>query len=519
MLIALAAARLVASMVVDADLPEQSLAGDPRAATFAFFDGERTLHIVRGTMRGHDDSPVAAWLIDPSTGQRAPAMLGHTVIVRFDGGHGVLEDDVRIVRELMPSASMLLVESARGEDAAELAARLSSSTRGGTSSIAWAYPNIGLRRRLHAAPIEAFNPDDPRYPSQFYLDEIDIEDAWALSTGSPDIDVLVADNGCDLAHPDLIDKLDVGVDPIDDDGDPSFEPGISNEHGTACAGIIGASTNNGTDIAGTCPQCRLRCARLLAADDEPVTVASDVLTFEFALEVDADIVSNSWGFVDAIPVPAPLKAAIDDVQLNGRGGKGTVVVFASGNDRRIIGPEELLAIDGIIGVGAVNNLGELTQFSNGGASVDVVAPTGTITTDISGADGADPSDVTVSFGGTSSACPVVAGVVGLMLAKNPELTVDEVNEALVKTARQSIFATPDDGGHDDYYGFGLVQPAKALTYFDEAPPPGDEPTPGCVCTSSVSAWSFADGTAVAGVVLVTFALRPRRARSRGEKRS
>lgn len=485
MLIVLAAARLVAAMVVDADLPAQALAGDPRAATFAFFDGERTLDIVRGTTRGHDESRVVAWLIDPTTQRRAPITLGHTVVVRLRGAL-TDSDDVRVVRELMPAASLILVESARGEDAAELASRLSSTAT--SERIEWAYPNIGLRRVAQVAPAEPFVPDDPRYPSQFYLDDIDIEDAWAVSIGSAEVDVLVADNGCDLAHPDLIDKLDPGVDPIDDDGDPSFEPGEGNEHGTACAGIIGASANNGTDIAGTCPLCRLRCARLLKTDDEPVNVASDVLTFEFALEVDADIVSNSWGFIDAIPVPAPLKAAILAVHEDGRDGKGTVVVFASGNDNRIVGAEELLAVDGIIGVGAVNNLGELTQFSNGGAFVDVVAPTGTITTDISGAGGADPGDVTVTFGGTSSACPIVAGVVGLMLAKNPELSADEVNEALIGTAKQSIFASPDDGGHDDFYGFGLVQPAQALTYFDDpANPPGDDdddPPAGCTCTSS-----------------------------------
>src|SRR5688572_17815842 len=102
----------VAAMVVDADLPELRLAGDPRAAAFAFHDGERTLEIVRGPMRGHDDSRVAAWLVDPSTGKRAPATLGHTVIVK---GGLARATDVRVVRELMPSASLFLVESTRAE--------------------------------------------------------------------------------------------------------------------------------------------------------------------------------------------------------------------------------------------------------------------------------------------------------------------------------------------------------------------------------------------------------------------
>ena len=137
----------------------------------------------------------------------------------------------------------------------------------------------------------------------------------------------------------------------------------------------------------------------------------------------------------------------------------------------------------VIGVGAVNNLGELTQFSNGGGAVDIVAPTGSISTDISGAGGADATDVTTSFGGTSSACPIVAGVVGLLLANDPALTAQEVTDALIGTARQSIFASPTSDGHDDFYGFGLVQPAPALAFFAPAIP-GDVPPSGCTCTTA-----------------------------------
>lgn len=472
----------LAAMLAAVALPVEASPADVEHA-FPFADGERALVIVRGAARGHDAARVPGWLVDVATGRRSRVLIGHTAIVRVpnagvDAGRSSLTD-VRVVRELMPSLRMVLVESTRGdafgsaEDGAELAARLPG-----------AYPNLAFAVRASAAAGPA-PPDDPRYPSQFYFDDIDIEAAWAISVGARDVEVLVADNGCDLAHPDLVDKLLPGVDPIDDDGDPSFESGDGNEHGTAVAGLIAASTNNGTDIAGTCPECSLRCARLLPAVDEVSTVASDVLTFAFALEADVDIVSNSWGFVDAIPVPGPLRDAIVEVNTNGRGGKGAVVVFASGNDSRIIGDDELLAVEGVIGVGAVNNLGELTQFSNGGGAVDVVAPTGTIATDISGAGGADPGDVTSSFGGTSSACPIVAGVVGLMLAKDPDLTAADVTDALVGTAKQSVFATPTDDGHDDFYGFGLVQPEAALTFFDGVPPAAIE-AEGCACATASS---------------------------------
>ena len=485
---------LTSPLVLPLDAP--ALDGDD-AQAFPFSDGARALVVVRGARLGHDDARVSAWLLDVDTGRKAPVLLGHTVITRVGEG-GSLPMDVRVVRELMPSLAMVLVESTRAppfaEDAAALAARIDG------------YPNLALRKRAAAA----FVPNDPRYPSQFYFDEIGIEDAWAISTGAADVEVLVADNGCDLLHPDLVAKMLPGFDPFDDDDDPTFEAGQGNEHGTACAGIIAASTNNDTDIAGACPECRLRCARLLPADNESSSVASDVLTFQFALDTDVDIVSNSWGFIDAIPVPAPLRDAIIEVSSNGRGGLGAIVVFASGNDSRLISEDELLAVEGVIGVGAVNNLGELTQFSNGGSAVDVVAPTGSITTDISGAGGADPGNVTTSFGGTSSACPVVAGVVGLLLAKDPTLTAQQVNDALIGTARQSIFATPSEQGHDDFYGFGLMQPAAALVFFDPPPEGGDVPPPeGCACATQASA-SYGE----AALALVALCLVRARTRSR-----
>ncbi len=447
------------------------------ARCFAFRDGG-AVRLVRRVVDdvGTDESPVEGMFLDPLTGRTAPVRIGASVIVR-----GAVPADALPVREIFAALDMRLVKSTRpGEDAAALAERLMHQ---GVE----AYPDLAFRQRPLSVDVP---PNDPRYPGQFYFDEIDIEDAWAVSTGSSDVTVLVADNGCDMQHPDLASKMDPGFDPFENDGDPSYVPNADgNEHGTACAGLIGAVTDNDVDIAGTCPECRLRCARLLPAADEPVTLDSDVQTYGFAFEQEVDIVSNSWGFVDAIPVPTPLKDSIVQVQQHGRNGKGAVVVFASGNDDRVIADDELLAVPGVLGVGAVNNLGELTQFSNGGNSVDVVAPTGTLTTDISGPDGLDPGDVTTTFGGTSSACPLVAGVAGLLLGHEPGLTADEVNARITASAKQSVFATPDAAGHDTFYGFGLVQPAKALAGDAQppAPPPADT---GCGCATTPAQGAF-----------------------------
>ena len=480
--ISVAVALLVATSPVT-PLPSPGGADVDVVVPFAFLDGGRWRTATRGPRPGTDERPVDVIYADPATGRSTRARVGRGVIVQTRGAVDAAALDVVVERSLFASIGLWLVTSARpGEDGLALAQRLAAhvddEAQGG--ALLEAFPDLQLAHRTSQDTI-AIPPDDPRYRGQFFLEDLGIEGAWALSLGDPSVVVAVVDTGCDLGHRDLQGKLDPGHDVVDDDDDPSFFPDfLGNEHGTACVGLIAAVTDNGLDVAGACPLCRASCTRLLSSDGFGVPLNADVRAFGVAFDDDVDVVSNSWGFVDAIPVPAVLAAAITEVHDNGRGGLGAVVVFAAGNDSRVINDDELLAVDGVLGVGAVSNLGELTQFSNRGPSVDVVAPTGSVTTDISGSDGADPGDVTVAFGGTSSSAPLVAGIVGLLLAEDPTLSADEVTEILTETAKQSVFASPDEDGHDDEYGFGLVQPVAALQRTVD-PPPDIKGGAGCDC--------------------------------------
>jgi subtilisin family serine protease len=304
-------------------------------------------------------------------------------------------------------------------------------------------------------------PTDPRWGGQWYFQNLGMPQAWGITRGDPSTSIAVVDTGCDLGHPDLDGKLDPGRDVVDGDDDPSFDPSFAGAaHGTACAGLVAAETDNDEGIAGGCPDCRIRCVRMLAGSRTPIS--ADVEAFQFALEADVAVVSNSWGYVDPIPAPAPLAAAIDEVVTSGRGGRGAVVVFAAGNDDRELGDDEIEALPGVLCVGAINNFDDATPFTNRGRAIDVVAPTGTLTTDIRGGGGDDPGDYTSLFGGTSSACPVVAGIAGLLVSAAPELTGVELAQILIDTARVAPYAQPDAEGHDPIYGYGVVQPAAAL---------------------------------------------------------
>ena len=344
-------------------------------------------------------------------------------------------------------------------DGLTLAARLATHA-GPSEPIVDAIPDYRLMHRTREIAIP---PSDPRYEGQWFFERIGMEEAWTIHSGDPSTTIVVVDSGCDATHPDLAPQLDPGRDVLDDDDDPtpiSGEPG--NAHGTACAGLAAAATDNAEGVAGACPECRLRCVRLLRGQASEVPISADLAAFQFALDVDAAVVSNSWGFVEATPIPEMLRAAIEALVDEGRGGKGALVLFGAGNDNRELFDYEIEAVRGVLAIGAVNNFDEVAPFSNRGEPLDLVAPTGTLTTDIAGPDGDDPGDYTSLFGGTSSSCPVVAGVAGLLASAAPDKRGEELAAALIETAVPSPFATPDARGHDAQYGFGRVAPAAAL---------------------------------------------------------
>ncbi len=422
------------------------------------------------------------------------AFVDHKAIVRIDPAH--LSDlealRLRIVENLMPSIGIYAVESIDNEDGLDIAARLESQERR-PSTLREVIPNLYLNIRTFGQP---FVPNDPEFLGQWYFDDkrLQMSEVWGISQGDPQTTIVVIDSGCDMMHPDLIDKLDPGLDVIDNDTDPSFNPTEADAaHGTACAGLVGATTNNSLGISGACPACRVRCVRLVG--DMPVPLDANIKAFNFALDTNAAVLSNSWGFVDPIPVPTLMRDALDNIFDNGRNGKGALIFFAAGNDDREIADNELTGVRGVTAIGAINHFFDKTFFTNYGATLDLVAPVGTLTTDIQGAAGYEPNDYTNNFGGTSSACPVAAGAAAVVMSALPDKTSAEVLDLLVRTAKPAPYATPDAKGHDPIFGYGIVNPLAALKEglgitdgpADAGPdastnpsmPPKDDPSCGC----------------------------------------
>ncbi len=401
-----------------------------------------------------------AWMRDHRRKRAWKVLIDSHAIVQVPPGQSVdtlfSSLGLRPVEALMPSIGLWRVADASGKrDGAQLAEALLPAVEQGV--LQQATPDFHVERQLEDISLP---PNDPGYGGQWYLASMNIEAAWALSDGDPSTTVVVIDNGCDGQHPDLVDNFAPGLDVIDDDDDPNHQPGVDgNEHGTACVGIVAARGDNGTGIVGVCPECTVRCVRLLGAQ---TPISADVRALRFALEVDAAVVSNSWSYVDGLPAPGPVAAAIAELQQDGREGRGTVVVFAAGNENRNLEPGEISALPGVITVGAVNNFDEATAFTNRGPSLDFSAPAATFTTDIVGADGADPGDYTDSFGGTSAACPVAAGVAALLASADPTASAQEIRTAMLDGLRPAPFAQPGPDGHDEQYGRGIIDPEAAL---------------------------------------------------------
>ena len=298
--------------------------------------------------------------------------------------------------------------------------------------------------------------------------------------------VAVIDSGIDHEHADLVDRVDAPYDALDDDFDPAPVPGdycsgsstaICDTHGTAVAGVMVATADNDVGIRGLCPACTLIPIRTLGGSGTSLSVI--VAAFEHAIAQDASVINNSWGYGGRTSAPAPLAAVIARAYTEPRGGLGAVVVFAAGNDNRMIGDEEVCALPTVICVSAVDNYGYPTSYTNFGAAVDVAAPSATVS--ISPVD-----EYTTDFGGTSAAAPVVSGLAAWILAAAPDYSAAEVTELLITTAAESPYVTHGDDGHHDTYGHGIIDPPAILALLQNpgttdsvpdsgAPPDAEEP--------------------------------------------
>jgi subtilisin family serine protease len=354
------------------------------------------------------------------------------------------------------------------------------------ADIEWAEPDllseIQRSSRTTAGGIESAPAvDDTYFPRQWFLQPgpagIKIPEVWSRTPGGEKMIVAVLDGGIDLAHEDLQGKLVPGYDFYAGDADPRPDP--TDAHGTACAGLIAARTNNHLGTAGVARLAKIMPLRICGASDfvDPVAVAKSIL---YAQQHGAKILSWNWGCLPSNKILTAIRQVTDPT----RPAQSCLVITAAGNRLPLPGPVSFPArFERCIAVGAIDQSDERWNYSCYGPSqeIDLVAPSGNVnlqgdiwTLDLSGPDGFNPGgpgqdeesgNYTGRFGGTSAAAPIVAGIAALVWAAYPQLTAAQVRQALECTATkvdQRAGGWVD--GRSKMYGFGKVDAQAALEF-------------------------------------------------------
>lgn len=339
--------------------------------------------------------------------------------------HAARDFGARIIAEGLDGKMLLRVDTAHR--AFELAQMLQQREIGAVA------PNFLRRiRRLEA-------PEDPGAP--WALEKIGVSHAWKKTKGSSQVRIAILDEGVDTGHKGLKKAVVAERDFIGDQGN-SARPDGDDAHGTCCAGI---ALSRHRDYPGIAPRCSLIAARIAMDDGTGSWIFDDFATadaIDWCWRQGAAVLSNSWG--GGTPSD-PIIRAFSRARTQGRGGRGSVVVVAAGNDQ---GPIEFPGtVRGVVTVGASNPAderktktssdGEYWWGSCYGSTLSLLAP-GVFchTTDITGPHGYEDGDFTKTFNGTSAAAPHVAGAAALMLTRNPELSASEVRRILRNTAKK-----------------------------------------------------------------------------------
>lgn len=317
--------------------------------------------------------------------------------------------------------------------------------------------------------------NDPMFGSLWGLDntmnpgiDINVCPAWDITQGSG-VKVAVVDSGIDLVHNDL----QSNISNLSYDCETQTSPSVlgapmAYDHGTQVGGIIGAVKDNNLQVVGVAPQSELMSiSHSFILTNLSADLANGII---WAYLNGADVINCSWG--DSSPSGTNFKSqaledAIADAITLGRNGKGTVVVFATGNEDGALRYPASQITD-ILAVGAIDSTGNRWVNSNSGSNfgtlLDVVAPGSGIISTI-------PNNGTSIANGTSLAAPHAAGVAALVLSVNPDLTGQQVRDIIERTAKKVHQNNPysylpttgrPNGTWDDQMGYGLINAYEAV---------------------------------------------------------
>ncbi len=389
-------------------------------------------------------------------------------------------------RATQPTGALLLAETLRTQP-----------------GVLYAQAQMASQRQAH------WVPDDPLFTNQWHLlntgqngatpgIDANVTNVWDVYRGSGVV-IGILDSGVQTNHPDLMTNVVpgsghnwLGGDP----NDPTPNMTVPDDfHGTAVAGVSAARGNNTLGVSGAAPEAGIVGERLIGGMTTDQSIAEAFLWKNNIISIK----NNSWGPGGAgyaIAGPGVLEeAALEQSIVAARNGRGLVFVFAAGNNRI---EYDNANFDGYansiytLSVGAISDKGKFDDYSSPGACLLVSAPSGgdvlpggasqgTTTTDFTDTNGFNnvldlmygmtdyaDTDYTMHMNGTSSAAPLVSGVIALILDANPNLGYRDVQEILARSARvlnpmTTAWVTNAAGFHfSDDYGAGMVDAQAAV---------------------------------------------------------
>ncbi|EAA01324.4 AGAP001330-PA [Anopheles gambiae str. PEST] len=322
--------------------------------------------------------------------------------------------------------------------------------------------------------------NDPKWPEMWYLNrgnglDMNVIPAWKEGVTGKGVVVTILDDGLESDHPDLEHNYDpyasYDVNSSDNDPMPHYDLTDSNRHGTRCAGEVAATANNSKCAVGIAYGAKVGGVRMLDGDVTDIVEARSLGHNSQHI----DIYSASWGPDDdgkTVDGPGELatRAFIEGVR-NGRGGKGSIFIWASGNGGRehdncncdgYTNSIWTLSISSTSQEGQVPWFSEMcsstlaTTYSSGNTNEKQV-----ITTDLH-------HTCTSSHTGTSASAPLAAGIAALVLEANRNLTWRDLQHIVVRTAKPGNLIDPNWSVNgvgrrvSHSFGYGLMDAAAMV---------------------------------------------------------
>ena len=336
---------------------------------------------------------------------------------------------------------------------------------------------------------QAFSPNDPFVPRQWYVTEDRAFDAFSYLPLLPAVRVAVIDSGIDRSHPELLKKVAAAR---------SFVGGSPNDiegHGTFVAGEIAAAIDNGRGIAGLAPSARLIVAKVVP-DEGAVSPSTEAHAIRWAVKQGAKVINVSLGGLRDPTDPSHSGYSwVEQRAIDFATAHGALVVAAVGNGdgapakpwRHASYPA---ALPHVLGVGSYGRAGNVPAFSNrDDVYVDLASPGEDIFSLLPlGVTGKNPDCVEQGYSscgpkeyrraaGTSFSAPQAAAAAATLFSLRPGLKPDQVSTLLERSASDATPATGCDAcsvGRDSLTGFGELDVAAAIRALRLGPVPAGD---------------------------------------------